>query len=111
MQDKESLRMALWLGLNNQVFFSSQDRTASLLGNVQREKIPVRLQRDSLADLDSNFLSLFISLGALVLWSTCLPIADQAHAASPITPSGLNTQVNLAPALPPGKVQYDITGG
>src|SRR5207249_2234084 len=34
-----------------------------------------------------------------------------AHAASPITPSGLNTQVNLAPTPAPGKVQYDITGG
>jgi len=29
----------------------------------------------------------------------------------PITPSGLNTQVNLAPTPPPGKIQYDITGG
>src|SRR5215472_8575640 len=33
------------------------------------------------------------------------------HAAAPITPSGLNTQVNLSQAPPPGKVQYDITGG
>src|SRR5215813_8602429 len=33
------------------------------------------------------------------------------QAAAPITPSGLNTQVNLSQASPPGKVQYDITGG
>src|SRR5215813_9958352 len=33
------------------------------------------------------------------------------QAAAPITPSGLNTQVNLSQAPPPGKVQYDITGG
>src|SRR5215472_1997057 len=33
------------------------------------------------------------------------------QATPPITPSGLNTQVNLSQAPPPGKVQYDITGG
>src|SRR5215831_11724430 len=33
------------------------------------------------------------------------------QAAAPITPSGLNTQVNLSQAPPPGKTQYDITGG
>jgi len=33
------------------------------------------------------------------------------QAASPITPSGLNTQVNLSQAPPPGKTQFDITGG
>ena len=33
------------------------------------------------------------------------------HAASPITPSGLNTQVTLSATPPPGKIQYDITGG
>ena len=33
------------------------------------------------------------------------------HAAAPITPLGLNTQVNLSQIPPPGKVQYDITGG
>jgi filamentous hemagglutinin family protein len=38
-------------------------------------------------------------------------VTNQAHAAAPITPSGLNTQVNLGPIQPPGKVQYDITGG
>src|SRR5215510_3395469 len=33
------------------------------------------------------------------------------QAASPITPSGLNTQVNLSATPPIGKTQYDITGG
>src|SRR5215831_16851333 len=33
------------------------------------------------------------------------------QAASPITPSGLNTQVSAPTNLPSGKVQYDITGG
>src|SRR5205085_8257229 len=30
---------------------------------------------------------------------------------APITPSGLNTQVNLPATPPAGHVQYDITGG
>jgi filamentous hemagglutinin family protein len=34
-----------------------------------------------------------------------------AQAAPPITPAGLNTQVNLSATPPPGGVQYDITGG
>jgi hypothetical protein len=33
------------------------------------------------------------------------------QAASPITSSGLNTQVSPPSTLPSGKVQYDITGG
>src|SRR5262249_61331599 len=40
-----------------------------------------------------------------------LAILSEAVAAAPITPSGLNKQVNLAPTPPPGKIQYDITGG
>ena len=35
----------------------------------------------------------------------------ESIAATPVTPSGLNTQVTLAPTPPLGKVQYDITGG
>ena len=46
---------------------------------------------------------------SLALYFAYLPIA--AHAASPITPSGLNTQVSAPTNLPSGKVQYDITGG
>lgn len=38
---------------------------------------------------------------------TCNALAQTA----PITPSGLNTQVNLSPTPPAGKLQYDITGG
>src|SRR5262252_5640038 len=33
------------------------------------------------------------------------------QAAAPITPSGLNTQVNLSATPPAGKTQFDITGG
>src|SRR5262249_60860069 len=33
------------------------------------------------------------------------------QAAAPISPSGLNTQVTLSATPPPGKGQYDITGG
>jgi filamentous hemagglutinin family protein len=55
-------------------------------------------------------IMVLLLLGSFVLPSFNLS-RSQAHAASPITPSGLNTQVNLAPTPPPGKVQYDITGG
>jgi len=51
------------------------------------------------------------ALGALVLWLCCLPIVDQAHAADPITPSGLNTEVSPPVTLPNGETQYNITGG
>src|SRR5262245_64084719 len=40
-----------------------------------------------------------------------LYLPSLVHATSPITSSGLNTQVNLSQTPPPGKVQYDITGG
>src|SRR6187549_4209578 len=45
----------------------------------------------------------------LFAWDTALGWVT--HAATPITPSGLNTQVNLSATPPPGKTQYDITGG
>jgi filamentous hemagglutinin family protein len=55
--------------------------------------------------------SLFIQvLGSFVLWLFYLPIASHVQAAAPITPSGLNTQINLS-LTPAGKTQYDITGG
>ena len=47
-------------------------------------------------------------------FSLVLPFAYPAlpiHAASPITPSGLNTQVTLSGTPPAGKTQYNITGG
>src|SRR5688572_21238787 len=46
-------------------------------------------------------------LTSLVLETTSLTVYCQ----TPITPSGLNTQVNLSSTPPPGRVQYDITGG
>lgn len=49
----------------------------------------------------------FVGLISLLLALPC----SVSLAQPPITPSGLNTQVNLAPAPPPRKVQYDITGG
>jgi len=51
------------------------------------------------------------ALGALVLWLCCLPIVGQAHAAAPITPSGLHTEVSPPVTLPSGQTQYNITGG
>ena len=37
---KELPRMALWLGFKIRVFLSSDDRTTSSIGNVQRENVP-----------------------------------------------------------------------
>ena len=37
--------------------------------------------------------------------------AGLAQTVDPITPSGLNTQINLSATPPAGTVQYDITGG
>ena len=50
-----------------------------------------------------------LSFTVWVIVFTCL--SSLVHAASPITPSGLNTQVSAPTTLPSGKVQYDITGG
>ncbi len=49
-------------------------------------------------------------LGCSVVLAVAYP-TSVVHAASPITPSGLNTQVTLSATPPPGKIQYDITGG
>ena len=51
------------------------------------------------------------TLATTVLWLSCLPIVGQAHAAAPITPSGLNTEVSQPVTLPSGQTQYNITGG
>jgi filamentous hemagglutinin family protein len=59
-------------------------------------------------------LYLFSSAAAISILIPLFPsflVGDRIQAATPITPSGLNTQVNLATSPPPGKVQYDITGG
>ena len=50
-------------------------------------------------------------LGFFFLWIFSLQIASQAHAAAPITPSGLDTEINLSQTPPAGTTQYDITGG
>src|SRR5215469_9122117 len=48
----------------------------------------------------------------LILILQALPCSvSLAPAASPITPSGLNTQVTLSATPPPGKIQFNITGG
>src|SRR5215472_12973784 len=63
-------------------------------------------------NMSTLLLSLVLqTLGSLLLRISYMLIADQAFAAAPITPSGLNTQVTLSATPPPGKVQYDITGG
>src|SRR5262249_26097810 len=46
---------------------------------------------------------------SLVLSFAC--VTSSVQAASPITPSGLNTTVTLSTTPPAGKTQYDITGG
>lgn len=46
-----------------------------------------------------------------ILWPVLSIVCTPVLAADPITPSGLNTQVTLSTTPPPGKVQYDITGG
>ena len=50
-------------------------------------------------------------LGSFVLWLFYLPIASQVQAAAPITPSGLDTEINRSQTPPAGTTQYDITGG
>ena len=55
--------------------------------------------------------SLAILVVGPLLWLLYFPLASNAQAAAPITPSGLNTQVNLSATPPAGKTQYDITGG
>ena len=39
----------------------------------------------------------------LLMWFTLIPMAKSVYAAPPITPSGLNTQVNLSTDSPCGK--------
>src|SRR5215467_11568834 len=63
-------------------------------------------------NMSTLLLSLVLqTLGSLLLRISYLLIADQAFAAAPITPSGLNTQVTPSATPPVGKTQYDITGG
>jgi filamentous hemagglutinin family protein len=62
----------------------------------------------------AHFLSLAINRKVCALLPCivfCFNYIGQSHAATPITPSGLNTQVTLSGSPPTGKTQYDITGG
>jgi filamentous hemagglutinin family protein len=52
-----------------------------------------------------------LSVIALTVLSATFVSSSLAQVPPPITPSGLNTQVNIASNPPVGKVQYDITGG
>ncbi|MDZ4853864.1 MAG: filamentous hemagglutinin N-terminal domain-containing protein, partial [Nitrospirota bacterium] len=45
------------------------------------------------------------------LFIMCYSVGSALAQTSPITTSGLNTQINLSATPPAGKVQYDITGG
>src|SRR5262245_10056449 len=58
----------------------------------------------------ASLLLLGFLVGACLMMA--LPMASSSSlAAPPITPSGLNTQVNLSTTPPAGKTQYNITGG
>ncbi len=70
------------------------------------------MRRTFLYRMPTLHLSFVIQIfGFFFLWIFSLQIASQTHAATPITPSGLNTEINLSQTPPAGKTQYDITGG
>lgn len=53
-----------------------------------------------------------IAVICAVFWAILLHIyVGMAQPAAPITPSGLNTQINHSAVPPAGTIQYDITGG
>src|SRR5215472_9628279 len=58
----------------------------------------------------SYYFFLSLLFGSLTV-SVIISSGNRTHAAAPITPSGLNTQVKLSQTPPAGKIQYDITGG
>jgi hypothetical protein len=47
----------------------------------------------------------------IILFLVVIASIGHAHAAAPITSSGLNTQVSQPVTLPTGQTQYNITGG
>ena len=59
---------------------------------------------------EGHYLYLVTTLFVSLLIILTSPGATQAQT-TPITSSGLNTQVNLSSSPPAGKIQYDITGG
>ena len=56
-------------------------------------------------------LIMVVRLGTLATLFSSVLTAGMVQAASPITPSGLNTQVSEPLTLPGGQTQYNITGG
>ena len=70
------------------------------------------MKRTALLSSGLNPCSILIvlTLGIGVVLAPSLP-TNQAHAADPITSSGLNTQVSQPVTLPTGQTQYNITGG
>jgi filamentous hemagglutinin family protein len=52
-----------------------------------------------------------IAIVCMILSLSAINVLPTAAQVPPITPSGLNTSVNLPSNPPSGKVQYDITGG
>src|SRR5215471_8516735 len=58
-------------------------------------------------DHDRLILSLILGFSLVLAFNP----TSLVQAASPITPSGLNTQVTLSATPPAGKTQFDITGG
>ena len=58
----------------------------------------------------ASFWISFLLVGCSLVLADLYP-PSLVQGASPITPSGLNTQISAPTNLPSGKVQYDITGG
>src|SRR5215467_13841854 len=58
-------------------------------------------------DHDRLILSILLGFSLLLAFNPNALV----QATPPITPSGLNTQVTLSATPPPGKTQFDITGG
>ncbi len=68
--------------------------------------------RDTIGFTEVPPVSLHIMVSILagfMSFFSFVPITS--HAAAPITPSGLNTHVDLSQTPPAGTIQYDITGG
>lgn len=62
-------------------------------------------------DLSLHYFAMLATCVCFIMAHPSLSFPPQAQAAAPITPSGLNTQVNLSATPPSGMVQNDITGG
>jgi len=70
------------------------------------------MRRISLVYIPTLLLSLTIQiLGSFMPCRPSISTGNQALAAAPITPSGLNAQVSQPVTLPSGHTQYNLTGG